>query len=75
MWLGIQNGFGTMTLERARELLTVQANLGGGYNRNAAKLILAEVQRLHGQEAVDRFIREFNMESVFGFKAGTGFPR
>jgi hypothetical protein len=33
-----------MTLEKAKELLTVQAGLGVGYNRNAAKLILAELQ-------------------------------
>ena len=32
-----------MTLEKARELLAVQAQTGGGYNRNAARLILAEV--------------------------------
>ena len=34
-----------MTLDRASELLAVQINMGGGYNRNAAKLILAEVER------------------------------
>jgi len=28
-----------MTLEKARELLSVQADMGGGYNRNAARLI------------------------------------
>lgn len=37
-----------MTLDRAQELLAVQINMGGGYNRNAAKLILAEVEREHG---------------------------
>ena len=42
-----------MTLEKARELLAVQADMGGGYNRNGARLILAEVQRDHGQGAVD----------------------
>ncbi|MGA7801043.1 MAG: hypothetical protein WCC36_09550 [Gammaproteobacteria bacterium] len=62
-----------MTLEKARELLQVQASLGGGYNRNSAKLILAEVQREHGQGAVDRLIRELNLEAVFGLKAGTEF--
>ncbi|MEJ2645817.1 MAG: hypothetical protein P8180_13015 [Gammaproteobacteria bacterium] len=62
-----------MTLEKARELLQVQTSLGGGYNRNAAKLILAEVQRDHGQGAVDRLIRELDLESVFGFAPGTEF--
>jgi hypothetical protein len=62
-----------MTLEKARELLSVQANMGGGYNRNGAKLILAEVQREHGQVAVDQLIREFDLEQLFGFKLGTEF--
>ena len=62
-----------MTLEKARELLTVQASMGGGYNRNGAKLILAEVQREHGQSAVDRLIREFDLERLFGFSPGTEF--
>jgi hypothetical protein len=62
-----------MTLQKARELLAVQAHMGGGYNRNAARLILAEVQREHGQAAVDEFIREFDLETLFGFKAGSHF--
>ena len=62
-----------MTLEKARELLAVQADMGGGYNRNGARLILAEVQREHGQEAVDGFIREFDLEQLFGFRPGTRF--
>ena len=62
-----------MTLEKARELLAVQADMGGGYNRNGARLILAEVQREHGQEAVDAFIRELDLEQLFGFKPGTQF--
>jgi hypothetical protein len=62
-----------VTLEKARELLAVQAQMGGGYNRNAARLILAEVLRGHGQSAVDGFIREFDLEQLFGFKAGTRF--
>ena len=62
-----------MTLEKARELLSVQANMGGGYNRNGARLILAEVQREHGQAAVDQLIREFDLENLFGFKPGAVF--
>ena len=62
-----------MTLERARELLAVQADMGGGYNRNSARLILGEVARLHGQDTVDRLIREFDLEQRFGFRPGTQF--
>jgi hypothetical protein len=62
-----------MTLEKAKELLSVQANMGGGYNRNGARLILAEVQREHGQAAVDSLIREFDLETLFGFKPGKEF--
>jgi hypothetical protein len=43
-----------MTLDRARELLQVQAGFGGFYNANSAKLIQAEVSREHGQGAVDQ---------------------
>ena len=59
-----------MTLEKAHELLQVQISLGSGYNRNSAKLILAEVQREHCQAAVDKLIRDLNLESEFGFRPG-----
>jgi len=62
-----------MTLKRPRELLSVQVDMGGGYNRNATRLILTEVKLDHGQGAVDTFIREFDMETLFGFKPGTEF--
>ena len=62
-----------MTLEKARELISTQASMGGGYNRNGARLILAEVLREHGQDAVDQLIREFNLENLFGFKPGMAF--
>ena len=62
-----------MTLEKATELLRVQANFGGFYNANSAKLILAEVTREHGQVAVDRLIRDLNLDKVFGFEAGMHF--
>ena len=62
-----------MNIDRARDLLQVQIGLGSGYNRNSARLILAEVQRAHGQAAVDRLIRELDLETAFGFKAGTEF--
>jgi len=64
-----------VTLTKARELLAVQVNMGGGYNRNAARLILAEVQADHGQAAVDALIREFGMEMLFGLKPGTEFKK
>ena len=64
-----------MTLQKARELLSVQVNLGGGYNRNSARLILAEVQSEHGQEAVDQLIREFDLEKIFDFRPGNRFNR
>lgn len=62
-----------MTLEKARELPAVQVQMGGGYNRNAARLILAEVLREHGQPAVDGFIREFDLQQLSGFETGTRF--
>lgn len=62
-----------MTLERARQLLAVQADFGGFYNANSAKLILSEVQKEHGQDAVDRLIRELGLDRIFGFKPGTRF--
>ena len=62
-----------MTLEKATELLKVQADFGGFYNANSAKLILAEVTREHGQSAVDRLIRDLDLEKIFGFEPGSRF--
>jgi hypothetical protein len=62
-----------MTLDKARQLLKVQADFGGSYNANGAKLILAEVSREHGQAAVDGLIRELELERIFGFRPGTAF--
>ena len=62
-----------MTLDKARELLDVQVRMAGGYNRNSARLILAEVEKEHGPQAVNRLIREFDLETVFGFKPGSSF--
>ena len=64
-----------MTLAKARELLAVQIQFGSGYNRNATRLILAEVQKEHGQAAVDALIRELGLEDAFGLKPGTDFSR
>ncbi len=62
-----------MTLDKARELLTDQKKIASMYTRNGAKLILAEVGKEHGQQAVDNLIRELDLETVFGFKPGTEF--
>lgn len=62
-----------MTIDKARELLEVQADFGGFYNGNSVKLILSEVSREHGQGAVDQLIRDLELERIFGFKPGTEF--
>jgi hypothetical protein len=62
-----------MTLDKARELLATHVSLGSGYNRNAARLVLGEVQRDHGQAGVDGLIREFGLEQLWGIKPGTVF--
>ncbi len=51
----------------------MQAGFGGFYNANSARLILAEVSREHGQGAVDRMIRECQLDRVSGFGPGTRF--
>jgi hypothetical protein len=64
-----------MTLEKAREMVALQAQLGGGYNRNSVRLILGEVHRQYGQQAVDALIREFDLASIFGIEPGSDFSR
>ncbi len=64
-----------MELERARELIATQLQFGGGYNRNAVRLILGEIQRGHGQAASDALIRELGLETAFGLRPGTDFSR
>lgn len=56
-----------MTLDKARQLLQVQVDFGGGYNRNSARLILAEVVREHGQTAANLLISEMHLDDIFGF--------
>jgi hypothetical protein len=62
-----------MTIDRARELITQQLSFSSGYNRNAVRLILGEVQRVHGQAAVDGLILELDLEQAFGLRPGTDF--
>lgn len=54
-----------MTLDKARELLKVQAGFGG--SSNSAKLIMSEVAREHGRAVVDQLVRELELEKVLAF--------
>ncbi len=62
-----------MEMERARELIKIQVDLHSGYNRNAVRLILREIQLHHGQNAVDELIRELDLERIFGLEPGRDF--
>ncbi|MBT7409194.1 MAG: hypothetical protein HN826_05805 [Methylococcales bacterium] len=62
-----------MTLDKAREFIQTQVSFKSGYNRNATRLILAEVQKVHGQEAVNQLINEFELENKFGLVINTKF--
>jgi len=60
-----------MTIDKARELLRVQTAFAGGYNRNAAKLILKELHRDCDDLCVDQLIQELRLEEIFGIKPGS----
>ncbi|MCG8489711.1 MAG: hypothetical protein AB2551_10200 [Candidatus Thiodiazotropha sp.] len=62
-----------MTLDKAREIIKQQITFGSGYNRNAVRLLLGEIQREHGQQATDQLIRELALEEAFGLTPGTDF--
>ncbi|AKH22089.1 hypothetical protein AAY24_06285 [Sedimenticola thiotaurini] len=62
-----------MNIDRARELIRVQLQFSSGYNRNAVRMILGEMQRTQGQQVVDNLIREFDLEYHYGLKAGSNF--
>ena len=62
-----------MTIDRAREIIEQQISFGSGYNRNAVRLLLGEVQREHGTQASDRLIRELDLERIFDLVPGTDF--
>ena len=64
-----------MTLDKARELIQTQLDFGSGYNRNSVRVLLAEVQREHGQAATDQLIREFELEARFDLPPGTDFSK
>lgn len=56
-----------MTLDKARQLLQVQVDFGGGRNRQGARLIIADVVREHGQEAANQLITDMRLDEIFGF--------
>ncbi len=62
-----------MTLEKARELVAMHVQLGSGYNRNAVRMVLGEVMRDHGQQAVDQLIIDYGLEQKWGIQPGTHF--
>jgi len=62
-----------MTLDKARELIAMHVELGSGYNRNAARMVLGEVMRDYGQAAVDQLIRDYGLEQKWQIKPGTHF--
>ena len=64
-----------MEIDKARELIQQQIRFGSGYNRHAVRLILGEIQRGHGQAAVDRLILELDLQQAFDLKPGTDFSR
>lgn len=49
-------------------MLATQADFGGLHDRHAAGPILAEVSRAHGRAAVERDLREPDLERAFGFE-------
>lgn len=59
-----------MTIDKARELLATQVKFGGYYNRNSARMILADVQREHGIQAADDLIAEFGLTELFDIEPG-----
>jgi hypothetical protein len=64
-----------VSLQRARETIHRQLQLGGGYNPNLVRLLLAEARRGLGQAAVGGLIRGLVLEARFGLEAGTDFSR
>ena len=65
--------FKFMTLEKAREIIADHVFIAGGYNQTATKMILGELNKDQGQQAVDQIIREFSLDELWGFMPGTHF--
>ncbi len=64
-----------MQLSRARELIQEQMAFRSGYNRNAVRLILGEVARVHGPAAVARLFREFDLQAHFELEPDADYSR
>ena len=64
-----------MQLSRARELIEQQMVFTNGYNRNAVRLILGEVARVHGPDAVALLFREFDLEGHFELDPAADYSR
>jgi len=62
-----------MTLDKARELIETHVMMASGYNRNATKMVLGELNKDEGQQAVDQIIREFQLDELWDFQPGTHF--
>jgi len=62
-----------MTLDKAREMIETHVMMGSGYNRNATKMVLGELNKDEGQQAVDLIIREFQLDELWDFQPGTHF--
>ena len=62
-----------MSLENTHDLIAMHKNPGSGYMQNAAKLVLGEVMRGHGQATVDSLIREYGLEELWDIKPGIKF--
>jgi len=62
-----------MTLDKANELIAMHVDLGSGYNRDAVKMVLGEVDRNFDQTAVDKLIRDHGLEEKRKIKPGTKF--
>ena len=54
-----------MQINRARELIEQQMAFNSGYNRNAVRMILGEVARVHGAAAVKQLFRQFPLQEQF----------
>jgi hypothetical protein len=64
-----------MNIDRAKELIQVQLQFNSGYNRNAVRMILGDIQRTQGQHAVDQLIGYFDLDEHYGLKQGTDFSK
>jgi len=62
-----------MQISRARELIEQQMAFSSGYNRNAVRMILGEVARVHGNAAVQQLFRDFDLEHHYELDPNTDY--